>query len=1005
MRALFVSLALPFILIANLAFAAPEAPRVLLLSSYHPGFPTFFSQVEGLKQVLNENGVELDVEFMDTKRFYTDDNFANFSKLLAYKLSKVAPYDVLVIADDNGLVFALENRDTLFKDLPMVFLGINNVDFATAKAKELGLTGVLEAVSMADSVSLIDRLLPRMGKLVILADSTPSGQGDLARIKKVMELRGDSRYEVLDLSQTSWEALPAKLRSINPDDAILLLAAYRDMDEDTKTFDESLKILTDNAPCPIFHLWEHGIGSGLVGGKVISFNEHGRLAGELSLKIINGASPASLPVISGGDANVYLFDWEVLKRFKVNNELLPEGSTLLNYSPSFFEEHKPLIFQVGGFILLLVCTICYLIPVNRAKARAEKLARESEEKYRAYIEGAPDSVMVLDSTASIILSNPAASRMTGYSPEELAGMSVFSLLPSHARMSAHADFDVLQKELRFSSGYEILRKDGAIAHVHFDAVKLTDDTYLGFSKDVTDRRQAHDALEESEARFKELLEQAGDAIFVCDKFGALQFVNDSACVSLGYTREELLKLKVWDVDPLAKERNDPETLWSQPSVTFESIHKRKDGSTFPIEMKMGRITVAGEVSILGLARDISGRKEAEDHLIQAKETAEAASRSKSEFLANVSHELRTPLNAIFGMLQMVTTTELSEEQLECINTALSSGRNLLQVINDVLDLSKIEAGKIELLEADFNLRDLVGSVEDIFSLQAEEKGLAIKWTVGEDLEDWYIGDQGRIRQVLFNLVGNALKFTEAGSISIECQQVASPDPDLFARLLFVISDTGIGIPQDKIGSVFEAFEQVDGSYSRYYQGTGLGLGIVKRFVELMDGNITVESLTGKGTTVAVTVKVRHGSTGQDEVVTESKDQTLDLTGIRLLLAEDDRVNQIAASKLLEKRGYAVDCAGDGNEVLEMLSKDDYDCILMDIQMPGMDGIDATKAIRSSKDLGDKGNIPIIALTAHAMAGDREKFIDVGMNDYISKPVEIDQLEEVLCRVMAICVEG
>jgi signal transduction histidine kinase/CheY-like chemotaxis protein len=400
------------------------------------------------------------------------------------------------------------------------------------------------------------------------------------------------------------------------------------------------------------------------------------------------------------------------------------------------------------------------------------------------------------------------------------------------------------------------------------------------------------------------------------------------------------------------------------------------------------------------------RKRAEIELVEARDAAEAASRTKSEFLANVSHELRTPLNGMFGMLQLVRGTPLADEQQRWIDTALASGRNLLQVINDVLDLSKVEAGKIELMRAPFSLRGLIDSVRAMFEVAARDKSLTMAWSVDDALPDALAGDEGRIRQVLFNLVGNSLKFTDAGTISVSCQpgEARAPNEDTGQEddsitLLFTVRDTGIGIPADKITSVFNAFEQVDGSSARRYQGAGLGLGIVKRFVELMGGEVRVESVEGEGTSISFTVRLGLAPSERVEQAPDADPAPEDMGRLRLLLAEDDRINQLAARALLEREGFFVDVADSGEAVLAALAENDYDCILMDIQMPGMDGLEATRAIRSDERFRDKRGIPIIALTAHAMLGDRENFIAAGMNDYLSKPMEIDALRRAVARVL------
>jgi CheY-like chemotaxis protein len=396
--------------------------------------------------------------------------------------------------------------------------------------------------------------------------------------------------------------------------------------------------------------------------------------------------------------------------------------------------------------------------------------------------------------------------------------------------------------------------------------------------------------------------------------------------------------------------------------------------------------------MLGTHMDVTERKQAEEAVHLAKEAAEAASLAKTEFLANMSHEIRTPLNGILGIIQVLEDTPLNEDQRECLKIGLNSGRSLLRIIGDILDLSKIESGKMEVREEEFTPSEIIQSIQGAFLNEAMRKGLVANYHVSPALPLLLVGDSGRIRQILFNLVGNALKFTEQGEVSVRVYpEGVDANPSRF-DLCFDVSDTGIGIPKDKLESIFEPFTQADGSYTRRFGGTGLGLSIIKRFTELLGGTVRIESEEGVGTTVSFRIPVKAAE-GGESVAEEGSATTVALPfALKILLAEDDLSNQLVAKRLLEKQGHTVVSVATGIEALDAVRKERFDLVLMDVQMPEMEGSEATKEIRKETRFKD---LPIIALTAHAMSGDKERFMEAGMNGYLSKPIDMEELAKVL----------
>jgi PAS domain S-box-containing protein len=502
-----------------------------------------------------------------------------------------------------------------------------------------------------------------------------------------------------------------------------------------------------------------------------------------------------------------------------------------------------------------------------------------------------------------------------------------------------------------------------------------------------------------------IIENALEGVLITDQNGSILQVNPSFTAITGYLPQEVI-----GKNPriLASGRHTPEfyqEMWRkirlEGSWAGEIWNKRKNGDVFPEWMTISALAdPSGNVThYVSVFHDITESKHAEDELRNAKESAESASKVKTEFLANMSHEIRTPLNGILGMLQLLQTTTTDSEQEEYISTAIKTTNRLSGLLTDILDLSKIESNKLSLHESSFSFQELQQSVQELFTTAAAEKGLNLIFTIDENTPKSLIGDEARLRQVLFNLVGNAIKFTERGSISVNITRVSPPDENP-ARILFSVRDTGIGIPLDRQQEVFEPFTQVDRSYVRRHQGAGLGLAIVRRIVSLLDGELSIDSIEDQGTTVRAVFPLKVPGTGRTRIAADktSKSKQAD-RGLQVLLVEDEAINRITMARMLEKSGYSVATANDGHEGLLRAAERAFDIILMDIQMPEMDGIEATRRIRSGKANGVDPAVPIIALTAYAMSGDRERFLEAGMDSYVSKPVELEVLRQVMDSVL------
>jgi PAS domain S-box-containing protein len=782
-----------------------------------------------------------------------------------------------------------------------------------------------------------------------------------------------------------------------------------------------------------------------------------------------------------------------------------------------------------------------------ARRNAEEALRSSEQRLQTVVNTVSEGITFSDEKGHFEIFNNAMERITGYSYAE-ANTGDFSQLlypnPADRQRALDGLKDLLEKKEMREVESTICSKSGEQRTVLISSRLI----YLGGKKmflsayrDVTLRKMAQKALEESESRFRELYDDAPVGYHELDSQGRIIRVNRKELEMLGYSLKEMIGEYVWKfaADSITSQKTVKAKLAGTqvPSGSYERIYMRKNGTKFPVlvdehinKNENGEVT-----SIRTTIQDITRRREAEEALNVAKEAAEAANRAKSQFLAVMSHEIRTPMNGVIGMTDLLLTTELSREQHDFVETVRSSGEALLAIINDILDFSKIESGKIELEQHPFEVRECIEDVFELLAPKALEKSLDLLYWVDPRVPSIVVGDKLRLRQILFNLVGNAIKFTSQGEIYASVTLGWKVGTD--CQLEFFVRDTGIGIPRDRIDRLFKAFSQVDSSTTRKYGGTGLGLAISTRLVDLMQGRMWVESEEGKGATFFFTIKVAEpaeslalptvvvrgkipelqnkrvlivddnptnlqllrlqteywgmlprtthsphealewirkgdpfdcvildmlmpvmngiqlaveisamrpaktlpllllsssGSLDEDQkkhrelffaavpkpvkhdqlfnyilsALSGVKRQPLKKTSsgpkkveianilpLKILVAEDNAINQRLFIHILKQLGYTCQMVATGTEVLREIELQRYDLIFMDVHMPEMDGLEASRRIVNNRSAEDRPRI--IALTADAMQGDREKCLEAGMDDYLAKPILIDDVRNMI----------
>jgi two-component system, sensor histidine kinase and response regulator len=523
---------------------------------------------------------------------------------------------------------------------------------------------------------------------------------------------------------------------------------------------------------------------------------------------------------------------------------------------------------------------------------------------------------------------------------------------------------------------------------------------------LVDRRLTAQALEleASEQKFREIFEGAPLGIVLAEFDTGRLTTNPAFQKMLGLSAQELSSVSVMDRITHPEDRESSRENLLQ--LRFGQIsHCHTEKRYLACEQRVLWVTLDQSVLsdsrgrprfVLGLAQDTTERRRFETELQRAKVAAEAASEAKSNFLAAMSHEIRTPMNGVLGVTDLLLDTQLSEEQREHLGIVRSSAESLLTVLNDILDFSKVEAGKLAIEDLPFSLHSCVRDVLPILDQRARQKNLALTCEFAPGVPDCVVGDAMRLRQVLTNLIGNAVKFTEQGEVVVKVE--ASPATATRAMVHFAVRDTGIGIPEEKKQLIFEPFSQADGSMTRKFGGTGLGLSISARLVGLMGGRIWLESEIGRGSTFHFTMQLGlqqlDGTNIQANAGSAPAPVPQPTVRLRILLAEDNSVNQLLATRLLQKQGHEVVLAEDGIKAIAAFQRERFDLILMDVQMPELDGLQATLKIRH-QEAASGGHVPIIAMTAHALKGNRERCLDSGMDDYVSKPINRAELYRVI----------
>ncbi|NGZ27735.1 MAG: PhnD/SsuA/transferrin family substrate-binding protein [Magnetococcales bacterium] len=618
---------------------------------------------------------------------------------------------------------------------------------------------------------------------------------------------------------------------------------------------------------------------------------------------------------------------------------------------------------------------------------------ESEEKFRTLVETTADWIWEMDTQARFTYASPRIKELLGYEPEELVGgLTGFDLMPEEEAEKIREEFQVFVQEVKSFTGLININrhKDGHLVTMESNGKPFFDargnlQGYRGADRDITQRLLAEQALRRERDFISDMVNALPGIFYVIDGSQHFQMWNHQLEEITGADSDEMTR-----VSPLDFFRGEERELVAQriAAVFINGFAKveasiyHRNGTSRPYYFVGHRVDRDGHPLLIGMGLDISEHNQVKEDLRQAKELAEKANLAKGEFLATMSHEIRTPMNVVLGMSGVLLESELSSEQRYYVELMHKSGKALLGIINDILDYSRIESGQFVLAEAPFSPKRLVMETVQIMRLLAEEKGLVLTVEVMPDVPGAILGDDGRIRQILINLLGNAVKFTQQGHVKVGLSVHLAGEN----QLLFSVSDTGIGIEHHHLERIFQHFTQVDSGVSRRFGGAGLGLSISKSLVELMGGKIWVESQPDHGSVFYFTLPMRPVEFVEAGISKPKLPVDAPIKRIRILIVEDSEDNQMLFKIYLKNTPHQIVIANDGQEAIFLVKKEHFDLVLMDIQMPIMDGYTATRAIRQWEEEAGGKRLTIIALSAHASAGRKEESLTAGCDDHLTKPI-------------------
>jgi two-component system cell cycle sensor histidine kinase/response regulator CckA len=987
--------------LSNDVLAESEPARVLLISSYHPGFPTFFEQVRGINSVFSGNGVFLDVEFMDKKRFAEAENEKLFLEMLSYKLGRTKPYDAIMTADDDALLFLLKQTSNLFSAQPAVFFGVNNIARAKGLSGSKGITGVIEAVSMKETVELMLDLLPGTRKVLALVDTTPSSVGDLHTFRSLSSSFPQFTFSTLSLGDHSFAEFADALQKVGSDTAVLLLSAYVDKEQNRMVFEDSLRLILENLQQPLFHLWYHGMGDGMIGGRVISHEQQGKTAAELVLRILAGEPAESIKVIEQSP-NVTLVDYDVMKKFGLENTKLANDAIVLNKPFSLYYRYKYRLWLGALFLISQTLLILFLIRVVRRNKATEFDLRERDRLLTRFIGNSPIYAYIQEVSPNLCRSVSASENfkeLTGIPARQMIGKSMEELFPEDFAAKVTSDSWAVFSSGKVSTMEE--EHDGrSFITIKFPLKVKGRNLVGGYSIDITMRKKAEQDLRHSYDLMRYIIKHDTSALAVHDRDLNYLFVSDRYLKDYKVKDKNIIGRHHYDVFPdLPQKWRDvhQKALAGITSRAQRDRYDREDGSVewttwecrpwYQANGEVGGFVLYTEV--------ITDKVIAEEQKLALQQQLHQAQKMEAigTLAGGIAHDFNNILGAIIGYAEMAYEDSLSGSvNPSDINQVIVAGHRAKDLVKQILVFSRqTENQKIPLRPATL----IKESVKMLRSTIPTTIDIRLDMDAGTG---HILADPTEIHQVILNLCTNAYHVMEetGGILSISLKNTSLSRPDLIditgvkpgEFVLLTVKDTGAGIPRENREKIFNPFFTT----KEVGKGTGMGLAIVHGIVKNSGGFITFQSEPGKGTVFEVFLPVLSGQTA-----TEDNERQLIPTGTeRILFVDDEKILAEMGQTMLERLGYTVTVQSGSVQALANFQANPgaFDLVITDQTMPEMTGLEMARYM-----LDIRPDLPVILCTGYSNQISEEKIEFYKIRGFAMKPLVRKDIAVLIRRIL------